>query len=114
MTDARYELLEQGQTIVANFKTDQALIKLAGDKAVYIGRRGRHGIKESPWHNPYRVPQDAATNEEAVAKYRDYLLANPDLLARIEELRGKLLVCWCYPKPCHGNVLVEFLNEAQT
>ena len=113
MTDARYELLEQGQTIVANFKTDQALIKLAGDKAVYIGRRGRHGMKESPWHNPFKVTKDT-TNEQAVSKYRDYLLASPYLLARIEELRGKLLVCWCYPEPCHGNVLVEFLNEKET
>ena len=113
MTNTRYEQLEQGRTVLANRYTDKPLIKLAGERSVYIGRAGRHGMKQSPWHNPYRVPQDAATNEEAVEKYRDYLLAKPELLSRLGELRGKLLVCWCYPNSCHGNVLIELLERYQ-
>ena len=62
----RYEQLEQGQTVLANRTTDRALIKLAGDMAVYIGRGGRHGLKTSLWHNPFKISKDI-TNEQAVA-----------------------------------------------
>ena len=113
MTDNRYELLELGRTVLANRTTDKPLIKLAGEKAVYIGRAGRHGMKQSPWHNPFRVPQEADTNREAVNLYRAHILAKPELLGRIEELRGKMLVCWCHPKPCHGEVLIELLEHGQ-
>lgn len=30
----------------------------------------------------------------------------------IEQLRGKDLACWCKEgEPCHGDVLIEYLNE---
>ncbi|MGD9564460.1 MAG: DUF4326 domain-containing protein [Pyrinomonadaceae bacterium] len=28
----------------------------------------------------------------------------------MEELRGKVLGCWCSPKVCHGDVLARLLN----
>jgi hypothetical protein len=28
----------------------------------------------------------------------------------LHELRGKDLVCWCAPKPCHGDVLLRLAN----
>jgi hypothetical protein len=28
-------------------------------------------------------------------------------IERLESLAGKLLLCWCTPEPCHGNVLAE-------
>ena len=31
--------------------------------------------------------------------------------AKIELLRGKTLVCFCKPKPCHGDVYLEMLGE---
>lgn len=117
MIDNRKELLLQGRTCVCNQSTDKPLMKWAeenGIEQVYIGRAmglAKPSRKKSPWHNPYKVGKDAATNDEACEMYRDYLLAKPDLLSHIEELRGKLLVCWCYPEPCHGNVLIELLNR---
>lgn len=77
---------------------------------VYIGR-------PSPWGNPfshqpstlahYRV----ATREDAIHRYRDWLIAQPKLVARVRrELRGKILGCWCAPAPCHGDVLTEIAN----
>ena len=27
------------------------------------------------------------------------------------ELRGKILGCWCKPKPCHGDILVKLVEE---
>ena len=83
---------------------------------VYIGRPG-------PWGNPfshkpgtlarYRV----ATITEALSRYREWLLSQPELVARARrELRGKVLGCWCkhpaHPDaPCHGDILAEIANE---
>lgn len=84
---------------------------------VYIGR-GRG----SPWGNPYShkdgtmAKYKVETREEAVEKYREYILNRPDLLARICELKDKVLGCWCKTKnnkdvPCHGDVLVELVEK---
>ena len=76
----------------------------------YIGRG-------SPLGNPYsHLASSAAqfqvrTRDEAVDKYRPYLLARADLLAYLETLRGTVMGCWCVPKRCHGEVLLEFLNK---
>ena len=37
----------------------------------------------------------------------------PDLLARLGELRGKRLACWCAPKSCHGDVLAELAERLE-
>lgn len=70
---------------------------------VYIGR-------PSKWGNPFVVGRDG-TREQCIAKYRVWLLNQPALVAALPELRGKVLGCWCAPKSCHGDVLVE-LSDA--
>jgi hypothetical protein len=77
---------------------------------VYIGRATRGGYKTSKWHNPYplRAERDRAT---VLEQYRQYLLTQPELLAALPELAGKVLGCWCLPKPCHGGILIELLNR---
>jgi hypothetical protein len=53
------------------------------------------------------------TREEAVAAYKDWI-SHPDrafLYYKVrEELVGKDLVCFCAPKPCHADVLLEIAN----
>lgn len=71
---------------------------------VYIGR-------PSKWGNPFVIGRDG-TREEVIEKYRHYILHNPRLLADLSELKGKVLGCWCAPKPCHGDVLVELASKA--
>jgi len=44
-------------------------------------------------------------------KYREWIKTQPQLLADIEELSGKVLGCWCAPNPCHGQVLLDILNN---
>jgi len=65
--------------------------------------------RPSKWGNPFRIGRDG-TREEVIAKYRDYILARPDLLAALPALRGKCLGCYCKPLPCHGDVLVELVD----
>lgn len=70
---------------------------------VYIGR-------PSKWGNPFSIGKDG-TREEVVEKYRTYLLSRNDLMEQAQkELGGKNLVCFCAPKLCHGNILIEIAN----
>lgn len=40
------------------------------------------------------------------------LLCAQTILARLPELRGRDLCCWCRPgKPCHADVLLELANR---
>lgn len=76
---------------------------------IYIGRG-------SVWGNPFsHLPKSTAkwkvaNREEAIDRYREYILTRPDLLARLGELRGQILGCWCKPKSCHGDILVELIQ----
>ena len=74
--------------------------------AVYVGR-------PSKWGNPFVIDKDG-TRGEVIQKYLDYLLGTEHttgLILDIEELRGKDLVCWCGPLPCHADVLLELANK---
>lgn len=76
------------------------------DGAVYIGR-------PSIWGNPFSVGKDG-TREEVIELYRERLACLPGLKKRIRaELKGKDLVCWCTPLPCHGEVLIEIANNLE-
>ena len=76
---------------------------------LYIGRAFQE-FSESICHNPFHVGSDG-NRKEVLAKYRAYLLSNPDLLDHLHELRGKTLGCWCKPKlTCHGDILAEIVN----
>jgi hypothetical protein len=88
------------------------------DCDVYIGRRINYGgwvLEESPWANPFKLPQKPKPTPEQVQavldKYEAYVRAKPKLMARLGELQGKRLGCWCKPKPCHGDVLVKLVEE---
>lgn len=78
---------------------------------VYIGRG--HG---SIWGNPFsHMPGtwadfQVATREEAIAKYEEWILTQPDLLRQIGRLKGKVLGCWCKPLKCHGDVLARMAD----
>lgn len=91
--------------------------------AVYIGRamkRGKHQFDRSRFANPFRV--EIGGRAWAIEMYRNWVLGGVpgvELLARLPELRGKPLACWCRhdgePKTdqnaCHGDVLVELLDR---
>lgn len=80
--------------------------------AVYIGRG-------SMWGNPFTSIQGrntkattvVATREESIEQYRQWLKnqIRSGCISREElaELYGKDLVCFCAPKPCHGDILIK-------
>ncbi|MDD2766075.1 MAG: DUF4326 domain-containing protein [Opitutaceae bacterium] len=71
--------------------------------AVYIGR-------PSKWGNPFAIGKDG-DRETVIAKFREWIAGQPGLIeAARRELAGRDLVCFCAPRPCHGDVLLEIAN----
>lgn len=103
--DPRVKLVLSGQTVVANKHRDKKLIAWASSigKAVGIMR----GTK---WGNKFEIPRDG--DRDAVCdKHAAKLENSPELLAQLSELKGRVLVCCCYPQRCHGDELARRANE---
>lgn len=77
---------------------------------IYIGR-------PSKWGNPFSHENNTlakfkvASREEAIAKYAQWIIKQENLLKDLTELKDKILGCWCYPKPCHGEVLIYLIDK---
>lgn len=88
-----------------------SVVNLKNEKYdIFIGR-------PSKWGNPYshlddtRAEFKVATRDEAINKYREWILKQPELMDALHELDGKVLGCYCRPKRCHGDILVELLSQ---
>lgn len=75
-------------------------LELAG--AVYVGRPSKFG-------NPFKMKSEA--DRQRVITEFEYHLPLHIREAAKQELRGKNLVCFCAPKPCHADVLLRIANE---
>lgn len=79
---------------------------------LYIGRNMSfyvEGATKSKWHNPFPLKK----YPDSLARYRKYVRNNKELMKDIEELKGKELGCWCKPKKCHGDVLIELYKSGK-
>lgn len=72
---------------------------------VFIGR-------PSIWGNPFIIGKHG-NREQVIAKYREWILKRPDLMAQLHTLRGKRLGCYCAPLHCHGHVLAELADTKE-
>jgi len=66
-------------------------------EAIYVGRPTKFGNLYSHLSGTlakYKVK----TRQEAIDRYREYIMGNPELLKAVkEELKGKDLICFCVP-----------------
>ena len=69
--------------------------------------------RSTDWGNPFVIGEDG-DRETVISKYSKYLEMKDGLLHRLKsgELSGKLLVCWCCPDGCHGDILMKKTKEA--
>ncbi|WP_310619707.1 DUF4326 domain-containing protein [Flexibacterium corallicola] len=67
--------------------------------AVYIGRG-------SPWGNPFIVGRHG-TREQVIERFKCEVLPKLDL----SPLVGKDLVCYCHPKHCHGDAIIQAISK---
>jgi hypothetical protein len=95
---------------------------------IYIGRRDTRLHFGNPFtHLPVkntRAGIQVGTREEAVEAYRKWLkgeayqdydqVRKEWILQRLPELKDKVLGCHCVPLLCHGNILVELINEIKS
>lgn len=76
-----------------------------------IGRAGR-GL-DGYFGNPWTI-EITGSRQEAIRQFAGSFLArlgeDPEYRRRIEGLRGKTLLCFCKPLPCHGDVIAALLN----
>lgn len=80
---------------------------------VYIGRQCNMGgwrLSKSKWANPFSAKKYGL--DECLRLYKEHIFGNKELFNSLPELNGgKSLGCWCKPNACHGDVLLELLNE---
>jgi hypothetical protein len=90
----------------------------------YIGRPGKG--QDGYFGNPFVIGKDG-DRDTVIALYREYfylrIKVDPEFKRRVEELRGKVLGCFCAgkggltaldkPFTCHGQIILEYLMETR-
>jgi len=75
----------------------------APEGAVYVGRG-------SPWGNPFII-DERYDRDEVIALFQKMIDEEPGWIEKIKDrLVGKDLLCFCAPKPCHGDILLRIAN----
>jgi hypothetical protein len=107
----RIELAEQGLAVVANAQKgkDVALLRWAraNNKLTPVG-------KGTVWENPHQPKRWTQAEHQRVADlYRNWILTQTELLDRLSDLKGRVLVSDCYPWPSHATMLAELVNNSE-
>ena len=91
------------------------MIKIANIKKnepydLYIGRENKWlGLPCSKWHNPFILKREG-DRSMILDQYKNYVISS-GLIKDIDELDGFTLGCYCRPKKCHGEILIELFDE---
>ena len=109
--------------LVVNFNdygSAAALDEAFGNRWRYIGRAvRRHKMNASPLGNKFTVEKYG--REDAIERYRRWLWpqlsqfehsgesVSDAVEALLDMPEDVVLVCWCAPKACHGNVVKDAL-----
>lgn len=104
----RQQAVESGEAVLANASRDKNLIQWAAGKGLEV-RIDRGTV----FGNPYVLGEDGDRNEVCNAYGEHYLPHKRSALRQIGSLRGKVLVCHCYPERCHGLELLRLLEEME-
>lgn len=94
--------VEAGQSVVANQQRDKNLIQWAESKGKVV--RVDRG---SAFGNPFILGTDGDRDAVCDAYENHYLPHKPSILKTLPTLKGKVLVCHCYPARCHAESLLK-------
>lgn len=75
---------------------------------IYIGRGSDFGNPFS--HLPDVDAIHVENREEACDMHLSWIFGQRHLLARLKELKGKVLCCYCHPARCHGHTLAQLAD----
>lgn len=84
---------------------------------VYIGSNVMfQPMKKSIFHNPFSLKNHG--RKGCMEKFKNYfskkIQSDSSFKEEVEGLKGKILVCWCKPRSCHGDVIVNYLHKPKT
>lgn len=98
----RKSQVESGAAVIANQQRDKNLIQWAerNGKAVRVDRGSAFG-------NPFILGADGDRDAVCDAYANHYVPFKPSILKLIPSLKGKVLICHCYPERCHAQTLVN-------
>lgn len=108
-----------------NFRNRESLEVSFGSNWMYIGRGdSRKGLERSPLANPFSHLKNAnaiqcKSREEAIAEYRKWLwekikVCDKKVLQELYKIeKTTVLVCYCHPEPCHGEVVLKAAKWVQ-
>ena len=104
-------------------KTTVVNIRRDTDWDVYIGRPGKGGTgcfgNPISFHEECPVCKEIHVDDEEgrlglLACYKSWfwkeINSNPVFRIKVMELKGKKLGCFCKPRPCHGDIIVEWIK----
>jgi ParB-like chromosome segregation protein Spo0J len=99
---SRKEQVESGESVIANQQRDKNLIQWAerNGKAVRVDRGSLYG-------NPFVLGQDGDRDAVCDAYADHYLPHKPSIINALSSLKGKVLICHCYPLRCHAESLIK-------
>lgn len=79
---------------------------------VYCGRPGKGEI------GYFGNPHDKGTRTKNIADFKVYfykrIAIDAEYKFKIHALKGKRLGCFCYPKACHLDIIVEYLDSLES
>ena len=101
----RQSQVEKGIAVVANSHADKNLITWAEShgKAMRVDRGSKFG-------NPFILNDDGTRDHVCDCYEHNYLPNKPSITNSIDDLKGKVLICYCYPLRCHGDALAAMAN----
>ena len=85
---------------------------------IYIGRAGQN--QDGYYGNPHvigycKICKRFHDRKDAIQEYKNdfYKRLEDDVMFKVNILllKGKTLGCFCKPAPCHGDVIVEYLQS---
>lgn len=102
----RQALAQKGVAVVANAHADKNLIAWAEvkGKAMRVDRGTKFG-------NPFILNDDGTRDHVCDCYEHNYLPNKPSITNLIDSLKGKVLICHCYPLRCHANSLADIANN---
>ena len=72
--------------------------------------------RKTPFGNPFEIGKHG-DRAEVIEKFRHYfyhrIKTDEQFKKDVLQLRGKHLLCWCAPLPCHGEVIREWLEQRE-
>lgn len=103
-------------------QTEESDIMYSGITRVVHCKKEKYDVnigRPSKWGNPFTHITNKHTmaqtivgsRQEAIEKYREWILQQPELINSLHELKGKTLGCWCKPAACHGDILIELIAQ---